>query len=169
MNVTAPAAPSCTAPARSADIFSSPNPQVGSSRPRVGRGVPAEPLGHEGFISKRELARRLNKSLRTIVYWQRHGIIPYIKCGRSALFKWTDVIAHLEKNFRVCRQLPQKVRSRHKVRSRRREEADGCDFPGTSASSRRRLRKRTFETAPMTNNQPFLVTHSNRSRGFSNR
>jgi excisionase family DNA binding protein len=59
--------------------------------------------GKEGFISKRELARRLNKSLRTIEYWQRSGIIPNIKCGRSALFNWTDIEAHLQKNFRVCR------------------------------------------------------------------
>jgi excisionase family DNA binding protein len=66
--------------------------------------APSTPTsGKEGFISKRELARRLNKSLRTIQYWQRSGIIPYIKCGRSALFKWTDIEAHLQKNFRVCR------------------------------------------------------------------
>ena len=57
----------------------------------------------EPFISKRELARRLNKSLRTIQYWQRRGIIPYIKCGRSALFNWTEIQAHLQSNFRVCR------------------------------------------------------------------
>lgn len=144
MNVTAPAAPSCPAP--SADILSSPNPLPLRGTER--RRVPAEPLGHEGFISKRELARRLNKSLRTIVYWQRHGIIPYIKCGRSALFKWTDVIAHLEKNFRVCRQLPIAQPMNRLNQSRRKTQPKGTR---------------------MTNHQPFLVTHSNRSRGFSNR
>ena len=153
MHVTAPAAPSCPAPARSADILSSPNPRVGRGAGRAiaseRRRVLAEPLGHEGFISKRELARRLNKSLRTIVYWQRHGIIPYIKCGRSALFKWTDVLAHLEKNFRVCRQLPQSQPMNRLNQNCRKTQQKGNR---------------------MTNNhQPFLVTHSNRSRGFSNR
>src|SRR5688572_17066048 len=62
---------------------------------------------HEGFISQREVARRLNKSIRTILNWRRTGIIPYIKCGRSALFKWTDIQKHLETNFRVCAQPPQ--------------------------------------------------------------
>jgi hypothetical protein len=66
--------------------------------------LPSAYSADEGFISKRELARRLNKSLRTIDYWRRRGIIPYIKCGHSALFKWTDIDAHLQKHFRVCRQ-----------------------------------------------------------------
>jgi hypothetical protein len=33
------------------------------------------------LISRHELARRLKKSLRTINYWQRRGILPYVKCG----------------------------------------------------------------------------------------
>lgn len=63
--------------------------------------APADPQDG-GFISKNELARRLNRSLRTIDYWRRRGVIPCIKCGHSPLFKWTDVQAHLEKHFRVC-------------------------------------------------------------------
>ena len=61
----------------------------------------------EGYISKEALAQRLGKTIRTVENWQRRGIIPYIKCGHSALFKWTDVEAHLHKNFRICRKQPQ--------------------------------------------------------------
>jgi excisionase family DNA binding protein len=56
----------------------------------------------EEFISKRELACRLKKSVRTVSNWQRRGIIPYVKCGRAVLFKWVDVEAHLKKHFHNC-------------------------------------------------------------------
>ena len=59
----------------------------------------------EGYITKCEVARRLKKTERTIEHWQRKGILPFVKAGRSVLFKWSDVEAHLQQNFRVCRRI----------------------------------------------------------------
>jgi excisionase family DNA binding protein len=63
-----------------------------------GNGAPTE-----GFIRKPEVARRLGKKTRTIDNWMRRGLLPYVKAGRSVLFKWEDVEAHLQTKFRVCR------------------------------------------------------------------
>ena len=57
----------------------------------------------EGYITKQEVARRLNKSVRTIENWQKRGYIPFIKAGHSVLFQWADIQTHLQRNFRVCR------------------------------------------------------------------
>ena len=58
----------------------------------------------EGYITKEEVAKRLKKTVRTVENWQARGILPFVKAGRSVLFKWTDVEAHLQANFRVCRR-----------------------------------------------------------------
>jgi len=58
----------------------------------------------EEFINKAEVARRLKKKLRTIDNWMKRGILPYYKMGRSVSFKWSDVQAHLDSNYRVCRR-----------------------------------------------------------------
>jgi excisionase family DNA binding protein len=57
----------------------------------------------EGYITKEEVAKRLKKTVRTVENWQRRGILPFIKAGRSVLFKWSDCEAHLQQNFRVCK------------------------------------------------------------------
>ena len=59
------------------------------------------PPASEGFVSKEVLALRLSRSVRTVENWQRRGILPYVKCGRSILFKWTEVESHLRKHFRA--------------------------------------------------------------------
>jgi excisionase family DNA binding protein len=56
----------------------------------------------EGFITKKEIARRLRRPVRTIEKWQATGILPFYKCGRTVLFRWPDVEAHLTEHFRVC-------------------------------------------------------------------
>ena len=61
----------------------------------------AEP---EGYITKEEVAKRLKKTVRTIENWQARGILPFVKAGRSVLFKWSDVESHLQSNFRICRK-----------------------------------------------------------------
>jgi hypothetical protein len=57
------------------------------------------------FISKTDVAVRLGKTPRTIEFWMRQGIIPYIKIGKgrraTVLFKWADIEAHLKANFGV--------------------------------------------------------------------
>ena len=55
----------------------------------------------EGYITKEEVARRLSKTVRTVENWQRRGYLPFVKIGQSVLFRWSDVVAHLERNFRV--------------------------------------------------------------------
>jgi excisionase family DNA binding protein len=57
----------------------------------------------EEFITKEEVAKRLKKTERTIENWQRRGILPFVKVGRSVLFKWSDVVGHLQGNFRCVR------------------------------------------------------------------
>lgn len=72
--------------------------QIADSRVPV-----ADATTTEGYLTKQEVARRLKKTVRTIENWQARGIIPFIKAGRSVLFNWPDVQAHLQRNFRVCR------------------------------------------------------------------
>ena len=59
----------------------------------------------DGFISKKEVARRLGKTARTVEQWMRRGIIPYLKIGKgrraTVLFKWTDIEAHLKTYYGV--------------------------------------------------------------------
>jgi excisionase family DNA binding protein len=55
----------------------------------------------EGFIGKTEVARRLNKTIRTVDNWMRRGILPYYKLGRTVAFRWSEVEAHLAAKFRV--------------------------------------------------------------------
>ncbi len=56
------------------------------------------------FLSKEEVALRLKRTVRTVEIWQRRGILPYVKCENTVLFNWAEVVAHLQKNYRVCRQ-----------------------------------------------------------------
>jgi excisionase family DNA binding protein len=59
----------------------------------------------EGFIDKVEVAKRLQKKLRTVDNWMQRGLLPYYKIGRSVSFKWSEVEAHLGQTCRVCRSL----------------------------------------------------------------
>ena len=58
----------------------------------------------ECLIDKTELARRVGRKVRTVNYWMAQGRIPYFKVGQAVLFKWSDVEAHLQQTFRVCRR-----------------------------------------------------------------
>jgi excisionase family DNA binding protein len=55
----------------------------------------------EGYITIEEVAQRLKKTPRTVRNWQKRRVIPFIKIGRSVLFRWREIEAHLEQNFRV--------------------------------------------------------------------
>ena len=65
-------------------------------------GQPVTPA--ESFIDKPEVSRRTLKTIRTIDNWMRAGLLPYYKIGRSVVFKWSEVEAHLAQNCRVCRR-----------------------------------------------------------------
>jgi excisionase family DNA binding protein len=74
------------------------NPDPGSRKFETNGSEP------EGYITKEEVAKRLKKTVRTVENWQARGIIPFVKAGRSVLFKWTDVESHLQSNFRIVRK-----------------------------------------------------------------
>lgn len=63
-------------------------------------GQPAAKPADE-YLTKREVAERLRKKIRTIDNWMKRGILPYYKLGRTVSFKWSDVQAHLDANCRV--------------------------------------------------------------------
>jgi hypothetical protein len=48
------------------------------------------------LLTKKELARKLKKSVRSIENWMKLGYLPYIKIGHSVLFKWCDVSKALD-------------------------------------------------------------------------
>ena len=65
----------------------------------AGQGQVTEP-----FIDKPEVARRLNKEVRTIDNWMKRGILPYYKISRSVSFKWSEVEACLRDTCLVNRR-----------------------------------------------------------------
>jgi excisionase family DNA binding protein len=64
------------------------------------QGQPPTLSADEIILDKRGIARRLNKSVRTVDDWMKRGRLPYIKVGRSVLFRWGAVLEKLEA-FRV--------------------------------------------------------------------
>jgi len=54
----------------------------------------------DGLLTKRELAARLRKSTWTTDDWMRKGKLPYLKIGKTVLFRWQDVLEKLN-SFRV--------------------------------------------------------------------
>jgi excisionase family DNA binding protein len=56
---------------------------------------------NDRLLKKRELAKRLGISNRTLDDWQRRGRIVHLKIGRSCRYRWDDVIAKLQEGFRV--------------------------------------------------------------------
>lgn len=68
--------------------------------------VPPAKAEPEPYIDKKDLARRIRCGTRTIGRWMRNGTIPYYKInGKSVLFKWSEVEAHLRQTTRICRRV----------------------------------------------------------------
>ena len=67
--------------------------------PAIRPPTPAAPV--EALIGKPEVARRLNRDVRTIGHWMKTGLIPYYKISRSVGFKWSEVETVLRTRFRV--------------------------------------------------------------------
>lgn len=59
-------------------------------------GLPPVP-GGEVLVTKKQLARLIGKSERTIDYWRKRLGLPCYKVEHSVLFRPSDVLQHLEK------------------------------------------------------------------------
>jgi predicted DNA-binding transcriptional regulator AlpA len=60
----------------------------------------ADDRATDNLLVKREVAAKLKRSVRTIDVWMRQEKLPYIKLGRTVLFRWPDVLEKLNA-FRV--------------------------------------------------------------------
>jgi len=62
-------------------------------------------MAEDGYLTKREVAKRLRKTVRTIERWMRLGFLPHVKIGRgkraTVIFDWPDIQASLHARFRV--------------------------------------------------------------------
>ena len=54
----------------------------------------------DGLLTKPEVAIKLRRSRRTVEAWMREGKLPYLKIGKTVLFRWRDVLEKLNA-FRV--------------------------------------------------------------------
>jgi excisionase family DNA binding protein len=59
----------------------------------------------EDFLTKKQVAERLQRSERTITRWMDEGILPHLKLGTAKqariLFSWPEVTAALQRKFGV--------------------------------------------------------------------
>ena len=54
----------------------------------------------DDLLVKREVAAKLKRSVRTVDAWMRQGKLPYLKIGKTVLFRWSDVVQKLGE-FRI--------------------------------------------------------------------
>jgi hypothetical protein len=64
----------------------------------TGTGATAEP-----FVTKAEVAKRLNRDVRTITTWMGKGLLPFYRIEHSVVFKWSEVEQQLAVTCRVSR------------------------------------------------------------------
>lgn len=58
----------------------------------------------ESYINKREVAKRLGYTTRTVEKMMRRGLIPFYKPGGYRVaFRWSEIQSHLADTCRVCR------------------------------------------------------------------
>jgi predicted transcriptional regulator len=48
-------------------------------------------LQNDDFLNQKELAKLLKKSVHTLQYWRKLGILPSKKMGNSIFFHWGTV------------------------------------------------------------------------------
>lgn len=76
------------------------NAQEAESSNVVRKNLGSTLNANEDLLTKAQLAERLHKSPRCVEIWMQRRYLPYFKIGRSVLFRWPDVVAHLDR-FRV--------------------------------------------------------------------
>ena len=62
-----------------------------------------------GYITKTEMAARMQVTPRTIDSWMAKGLVPFRKIGRTVRFDWGEVCEHL----RARNQAPVTVQAQH--------------------------------------------------------
>lgn len=83
---------------------STPNPASG--QPNLGLAIhpnAEKDAAVEPFINKREVAKRLGNTTRTVDNMMRRGMIPYYKLGYRVAFRWSEIQSHLAQTCRICR------------------------------------------------------------------
>lgn len=87
-----------------------------------GLNIEPNPLD-DRYISKAELAERMNVSTRTIETWMRQNKVPFEKIGRTVRYHWGDVRNYLARQRSLATQRPDHLRPAEGVRGRLRELA----------------------------------------------
>jgi excisionase family DNA binding protein len=77
----------------------------------------------DGYISKLEMARRLDVRIRTIEVWMRQKKVSYEKIGRTVRFNWGDVRTYLSRHNRIPAQPEEPLRLIEGTSSRLKELA----------------------------------------------
>jgi predicted DNA-binding transcriptional regulator AlpA len=69
---------------------------------RAPNNTSGQPTSHltDEILDKRETAKRIRKSVRTVDAWMKDRKLPYIKVGRTVMFRWSAILERLE-SFRV--------------------------------------------------------------------
>jgi hypothetical protein len=83
-------------------LNATPEQQAAIDRILAGEVPKANEPPVEPYIDKHEVGRRLNKSLRAIDGYMASGYLVYYKLGRTVVFRWSEVVEHLQANHRVC-------------------------------------------------------------------
>jgi len=56
----------------------------------------------EPFIDKREVARRMGRTVRAVDKMMRNGVLPYYKFDWQVAFRWSEIEVHLARTCRVA-------------------------------------------------------------------
>lgn len=57
--------------------------------------------GAEPYINKREVAKRMGRTVRTVENMMRQGRIPYYRFDGRVSFRWSEIQSHLADTCRV--------------------------------------------------------------------
>ena len=86
-------------------------------------------LADDIYISKLEMARRMDVSTRTIEIWMRQNKVPFEKIGRTVRFHWGDVRTYLSRRNHVAAQPQDQLRPSEGISARLQELARSIRQP----------------------------------------
>lgn len=89
----------------------------------MNEAVKAFDASDEGYISKVEMARRMDVSTRTIEVWMREKKVPFEKIGRTVRFYWGDVRSYLSRRNAIVAQPGTQLRPTEGTHDRMRQLA----------------------------------------------